>query len=198
MTIRLLDVNKWQRLEAGKGLSLPSDKTRVIRLEVNAPAPARLDAVQGDNVTFLAVVEGYEIIEFAAEGDVLVSIDSIDDVWFYTDDGDLIGFDNPHAESFTSIMNRQSRNPEIERMMFMIDQRNAQRHEALRTELLARGVNPETGEVLDDQDGDATASSGAESAGGAPGGGSEQSADGTPGGDSAATGVPPGPAATAK
>lgn len=159
MVVRIHNVGKWAMLKAGEVLELQGDRLRKIRLEVNCPAPTRFDVVEGEKLTFLAVVVGHETLEFTASADAHVVPTSVEEVWFFTNDGDQVAFDVPGAVSFTKVMNRRARNPEQEMIMFKMEQNMLRRMEAqsaeinalrLVAEAKAAGANIETGELEED------------------------------------------------
>lgn len=141
MVVRIDNLTKWEKLPKGKALSLPGETARAIRLELNCPAPARIDVAQGDQVAFVAVVTGRDTVRFSvAEGHADIVFTSEDDVWFYTKDGDVTSEERPEAVSFTRIMERQTRNPQLELMMFKANQNELRRQanaDAQRAELAA-------------------------------------------------------------
>lgn len=123
MVVRLNDIAGWNRLNPGLKLALPSEEPRKVRLEVNCPAPTRIDALVGGVVHFLAVVQGYEVIEFGAPGVVEVVLDSELETYYRTDDGESIAVVLPDNEpSFTTPMERQVRNPHLEAIEFKMRQ----------------------------------------------------------------------------
>lgn len=157
MTIKLKDITKWVKLPMGQILALAHDAPRKVALEVNCAAETRIDVVHGESITFLAVVHGYAAIEFGVPGPVELVFTSEDDVFYATDDGGMIGFEYPEESSFTTIMNRRSRNPELERMMWKLESRMyariaSQEEELARLRGEVRTVNSETGEVDDGED----------------------------------------------
>jgi hypothetical protein len=154
MVVRVHNLRKWQRIAAGSMLVLSGAHARKIRLEVNSPGDCRADLIMGDKHVFLAAFRGMEVIEFTGEGDVSLMFSGPDEVWYFTADGQVISYDAA-AQSFTKPMSRKSRNPDLERMMFKLEQnarrREAQQADEFRAMLAARGPhNPETGEVLDE------------------------------------------------
>lgn len=135
MVVRIHNTSKWSLVKAGGVLELLGQGQRNVRLEVNCPAPTRLDLVYaGDKTVFLAVAEGHEVIEFVAEDDCYIMPTTDDDFWFFTNDGDQIAVENPHEVPFTKIADRRARNPELERMMFKMEQNVMRRLEAAAAE----------------------------------------------------------------
>ena len=165
MVVRLHNISKWAPLKAGRLLELPGSQPRLIRLEVNCEAPARFDLVgaDGKSVAFLAVVTGHEVIEFSAEATVRVGATSEGEVWFFTNDGEdvTVRTDGP---TFTSVMARRARNPDLERVMRRAREREGRLLESMRREFDQREArlradmakakspphDPATGEVIED------------------------------------------------
>ncbi|GHA11863.1 hypothetical protein GCM10007989_02760 [Devosia pacifica] len=162
MVKKIGNLRKWRQLQPGEGLTLQGKPYRRIKLELNATSATAVYALytakDGEEVgTFLANVEGAETIEFAAYGDVDLTFLGEGEVYYATDDGDKRSFNNPHAVNFTKIATRRSRNPELEMMMFKMEQNmqarmdrqlaEAMRMNAARAE--AEGADPETGEIDD-------------------------------------------------
>lgn len=201
MAIKFNNLDKWARLAVGSVLQLPGEKLRRVRVELNCPAATRVDVVEHDReakVTFLAVVEGHETIEFIAQNLVELVFTSDDDVWYFTPDGDLVATEIPEATSFTKIASRRARNPELELLMFKQQQNIERRMSAIQAEFDARiaeaGVrhDPSTGEVDDDEDGATDASGSGASPAQPPVGDTEQPATGTVASGGAGTGVAAG------
>lgn len=174
MVVRIHNIGKWSALKPGQILQLAGEHARKIRLEVNCVAPTRVDVIEGGKPTFLAVVQGYEVIEFVAGGEAHVAFTSDDETWYFTNDGDQIAAERPEAVSFTTIANRRARNPELERMMFKMEQNINRRlnHLAAENEELRKARDaatphdPETGEVKNvENDAGATGGNAGEGAG---------------------------------
>lgn len=144
MTVRLFNLDKWARLEPGNILELVANDTRRIRLEFNCPAPTRIDVLGADDsVTFLAVVEGHQVVEFYGNATTHVIATSDDDVFYFTNDGENVATDSPDAVSFVKIAGRRERNPELERMMFKLEQNMMRRIDAEKAALeMARAAPP--------------------------------------------------------
>lgn len=136
MTIRIHNLDKWALLQPGMVLELVANDTRKIRLEFNCPADTRIDVADADGkLTFLAVVRGYEVVEFYGHATSHVVATSDDEVWYFTNDGETTATDTPEAVSFTKIAGRRERNPELERMMFKLEQNMLRRIDAERAAL---------------------------------------------------------------
>lgn len=163
MAIKLHNLSKWAPIAAGTLLELAGEFTRPIRLHVNAPGDTLAHLVikvrnpEGDYVerrVFLAAFSGLQILEFTATGTVQVAFSGPDEVWYFTDDGDQIAYIRPDTPVFTKMMERRVRNPDLERMMWKLEQNARRRESMMRAEFEARiaatpGVNTETGEVDD-------------------------------------------------
>lgn len=162
MVVRVHNIGKWSVLKPGEALKLEGLQRRKIRIDLNCPAPSHVEVVEWDGPdpgegatgTFVAVVQGLETVEFYAGPNVRVLCTSEDDVWFHTNDGELIAseFD---AKSFTKLATRKARNPELELMMFKLEQNMMRRVDAVQSAIAAMeaarvGADPETGELPDD------------------------------------------------
>lgn len=159
MVIRLHNLSKWKLLQPGEVIEINGERARKVRVEFNTEAPARLDIIHGEGDeaegTFVAVVHGMETVEFHAHpGNHLVAT-SDGEVWYFTDEGGA-GATDREAVSFTRIMNRRARNPQLEMMMFKMEQnmnaRMALMEDEVRAQLEAQGTNHDTGtgEVIED------------------------------------------------
>lgn len=130
MAIRLYNVDKWTRLAAGEMVRFPGKRQRPVTVEVNAPGEARLDIV--DAVTgetrFLAIVYGRQTLEFTAGAFSIAS--DLDDTFIYTAEGEEVHHVNPAPESYTRIMEKRARNPELERIAHQITGNITRRLEA--------------------------------------------------------------------
>lgn len=170
MVIRLHNVSRWAQLEPGNVFPIYGEQSRNVRFELNCETDTRLDIVRDEVPTFLATIRGREDIEFAAEGECYLVATSEGEVWYHTDEGDRIDFENPMSVSFTKIANRKARNPALEMMMFKTEQNMKRRLAALEDEAMSRieamGVNHDlnTGEVIEDGEDDTGAASGASGA----------------------------------
>lgn len=135
MVVRIHNVSKWKKLQPGEVLELKGQSERRVRIELNCPAPTRLDLIQSDgNPVFLAVVQGLETVEFVAGATVQLVATSEDEVWYFTSDGEQVAAKNVQAKSFTKIAQRRTRNPELERMMFKMQQNMERRFAMLEAE----------------------------------------------------------------
>ena len=124
MVVRIDNISKWAAIQPGEVLACPGTGARRVRVDLNCPAPTRVDVVQVDGekvkvLAFLAVIEGYQPVEFTAEGDgVHLAFDSESEVWYFTNLGDAISTERPNVKSFAQLASRAARNPELELMMF--------------------------------------------------------------------------------
>lgn len=160
MVKRLHNLSKWRELKAGDGIEFVGERDRRVRIEFNTETATRLHLVHGDDddtqVTFVTVVEGFDVVEFTAPGNCVLAATSDGEVWYFTNEGDVEATDR-QAVSFTKVMNRRARNPELERMMWKMEQNIAARMTVMEAELEARYAatgqryDPDTGEVEDDE-----------------------------------------------
>jgi len=162
--LRINNLDKWTCLESGKVLDLPShsSEARKIRIEFNTDQPTRLDVVVGGKPTFLGVVLGLEVVEFTAGGNVQIAPQGDGDVWFFTNDGDVPSYTIADPDIFTKVAQRKTRNRELERMMWKMEENMRRRLEKQADEIAvseqrraarraadaaAAEADPETGEV---------------------------------------------------
>lgn len=201
MVVRIHNVGKWSQLKPGALIELTKTMGRRVRLQVNCEVPTRFDVIEGERGTFLAVVEGLETIEFTAGADAYIGASPSTDsgeVWYFTNDGDQVAADRPEAVSFTKIASRRTRNPELEHMMFKMEQNMNRRIAALAQEMAQYQAphDPETGEVTDEVSvGPVDGNPGTAEA--APAGAAEPAPTGQVASAKPAAGVPSGPTAAA-
>lgn len=119
---RMFNLDKWRYLAQGEVIRFTSDRPRTVRLEVNAEDKCKFFVAEGaEDPVFLAVVEGRDALEFSAQGefDLLVTGGS---AAIYTADGDDWSVAEVDGATFTKIVERRMRNPELEYMMFVQNQ----------------------------------------------------------------------------
>lgn len=116
---RIFSLYDWNRLAVGEQATIETtiEHQRAVRLKVNAPAPMALFVRQDDlpEEMFLAHVVGLDEIEFHVQGNYTL-IPTGGEVWFDTLDGSDPSVSPVEPASFTQIVERQVRNPEIELM----------------------------------------------------------------------------------
>lgn len=127
MTIKLNDLSGWRELPADKALVLRGNGggARHIELRVNTDYPMRFTALEHGVEYFLAVVNGTETIQFAAEGEVEVAAEGEGVVWYKFDDGDVHAYQ--HSEGyrlFVKPMTEESRSPEMEALAEKLEERH--------------------------------------------------------------------------
>lgn len=158
--IRIHNLEKWRRLAVGETLFFVGTEDRNIQVEVNTEGPTAFHVVIGDQPVFLGVVYGHDTLEFYAGGNVELVPTGEADVWvFSNEDGGPVQVDGAEETSFTSIASRRARNPELEHMMWKMEQ-NITRRMMLLAEPDNAGqprvepepeTDPETGEVIEDE-----------------------------------------------
>lgn len=116
---RILSLYDWRHLPVGSAASIETDllHQRSVRLRVNAPSPMALYIQQDDveDLTFLAYIVGLDEIQFEVQGGYrLIAQDG--DVWIDTQDGSIPSVEPVSPDSFTQIVERRVRNPELELM----------------------------------------------------------------------------------
>lgn len=130
-TIRIHNVDKWAKYNPTEGLSFIGFANRKIEIDLNAEGPASVVLVGDTGNTFLATIDGLARLEFIATEPVVdLMITSESEVWYFTNEGGEAAVSRPDAVSFTRMMTRRERNPQLERMMYEM-RRNEQRREEL-------------------------------------------------------------------
>lgn len=136
--IKLNSLSRWVRLEVGAAMTLNGEHERKIRLEVNSPDRARLYTVDADGeLHFLAAPVGCEVVEFVAGGNVTITTQDAD-VSVYSAEMEPTFVVIEDAEVFTQIAERQSRNPDLEHIMYMQSLNFERRMQSLAAESEAR------------------------------------------------------------
>jgi hypothetical protein len=135
---KLHNLSKWTVIPPKGALHFGGAQVRRVRLEVNAPSRARLSIADGDGViTFLALVEGRDMLEFVVDREFSLFSDE-PGVMIYTADSDDISAVNDAAVSFAKVMQRRPRNHDLEviaaEMAYNMQRRlEAQTHELERS-----------------------------------------------------------------
>jgi hypothetical protein len=137
---RILSIYDWQRLPAGDRAIITTDLEgqRTVRLRVNAAGPLNIYVQQVDIVDdmFLAHVSGLDEIQFDIVGNYkFYAVGG--DLCFDTLDGTRADVEPVDATSFTNIVERQARNPEMEIMELKMRQNAEIRNEMLKQAFMA-------------------------------------------------------------
>lgn len=114
---RMFNLSKWQRIAEGELVSFCGERPRTVRLEVNAPERVKLYVTEGKaEPVFLAAVEGRDTVEFSSDGafDLYVVGGEIS---VFTAEGQDWTVQSVSNATFTKIVERRIRNPELEYMM---------------------------------------------------------------------------------
>lgn len=120
-TIKLNAIDRWKRAD-GNLLTFEGVGARRIRLHLNSPGVALAWLVHDEgDPQFLGRVEGYQTIEFYAAGSVKIGIEG-SDVWWSCAEVEPTFVEVIDPVIFTRIANRRHRNPELEEMMFRMQQ----------------------------------------------------------------------------
>ncbi|QCS37245.1 hypothetical protein [Tortoise microvirus 74] len=159
MSVKLRHLAKWAHLPAGEVIPL-AGKKRIVTLEFNVDFPTRFDVLENGKSTLLRAVEPRECplkVSFAVEGDCAIVADTEGDVWWATDDGEVLSYE-VETESFTKLQQRMEMTPEMELTIYKAQLRAEQRAREVAELLLAKkqreeaeaaNADPETGEVND-------------------------------------------------
>ena len=133
MVLRLNSLRGWNLLKSGEVLELPGVSRR-LRLELNVPQAMRVDLVEDGKEVFVAVVEGYQVLDLAVYGPCFLTFtDAVaeggGEVWYRSDDGVDSSLKRAAAVSYTKLALRKERNVELDRILYKAEE-NARRREA--------------------------------------------------------------------
>lgn len=130
---RMFNLTKWRWMTDGEVMTFAGSGARLVKLEVNSPDKCRLFITHGGKTEFLAQVEGRDTIEFSIEGPFeVVAIGG--ELAFYTADGADWSVEPVDDQTFTRIVERKMRNPELELMMALANRNMEKRLEAAQRE----------------------------------------------------------------
>lgn len=133
---RIFNVDKWVVIEPGQVLEYPSERPRQVRVEVNSSDVGNLYLINAEGEAFhLARICGRDTVEFISPGKFSLSV-ADNPISVYTVDGTSGHVTVEAPQSFTTIVERRRRSPEIEAMMRMM-QNNVERRLAQQAEELA-------------------------------------------------------------
>lgn len=141
---RLSNLTKWQHVKADQALNLSGSDGRRVRLDVNAPFQVRLWHSDGNGeMTFLAVVEGRDVIEFIAPATSSITVEG-GELWVHTFDGEVLSVEVADAVKLTKMVTRRPRNHEMEMMAYEMRRNQEAMFEQIRSELRRElvGRNP--------------------------------------------------------
>lgn len=138
---RVHNLTKWKKLNPGAELQLPGGEGRTVRVEFNVTYPTVVHLVRGkgDDMKFVLVgrVDGVDFVEFTApEGDLRLNCDSEGEIWYFTNDGQVVANDVSDQKHWTNIMTREQRNPQQDLMIWQMQQNAKRREHQLQAELL--------------------------------------------------------------
>lgn len=159
MALKIGNISRWNKLDVGNVLQFgEANRVQRLRLEFNTSDATHLAVIDHKGAErFLGVINGHEAVEFTTEGSVEILATTEGEVWWYSKDGDPEAMELVHEVPFTRVMQRRARNPELELMMYKMNQNIERRMQAMQAEVDARVAafgahNLETGEVEDATD----------------------------------------------
>lgn len=118
---KLGELERWVSLSK-TALRFTSEGRRDIRLEVLAEEPANLYVAYEGHTHFIGGFEGYDVVQFSVPG-VFTLTAKGGPVKVFTPEVESAGaVEIPEAVSFTKMMTRRQRNPELEVMMHKVQQ----------------------------------------------------------------------------
>lgn len=117
--IRLGDpVNDWQFADADSDITFDNPNIRIVRVDVRTEVRSSVYMDYGSGPIFLAVVDGYETLEFIAEGAFTFHGDA--PVFVRSADSTHVAAPNTDEEIFTKMHERRAVAPEILEMQKMV------------------------------------------------------------------------------
>lgn len=122
MAIKIGNLNRWRLLPTESVLEFPVEGGARLRVEFNTETDTRIEAISETGTTFIGTVKGNDTVEFSTDGPISIAALSEGEVWYHTGDGEAEVFDLQHLRDFKGIMQRAPRNPELERIMFTMQQ----------------------------------------------------------------------------
>lgn len=136
----LKDLDRW--LPIGKtAYKFPNENRRYMRLEVLAEEPANLYVHYGRETHFIGGFEGYDVVQFEVPGVFTITAKG-GQCKIWTPELESAGaIEIPEAVSFTKIMTRRTRNPELEAMMHKVQQNMERRIEQVERDVNLRVQN---------------------------------------------------------
>jgi len=133
---RLNKIEDWAILPKG-GIVLPEHKDRLVRIEVNVAGKATLEVDTIGGSYLLGQVEGRETIEFRVRGPAEVTAKG-DKTWFVCSEATRRDYTLGDGETFTKVVERAPRNPQLELMMAKMNQSVDRRMKAMEMDTNAR------------------------------------------------------------
>ena len=117
--IDLKNIDKWVMLEPDEGYVFAKQHPRTVTLHVRSAQKVSLYVTSEEGETvFLCNVDGYEKVKFRLpSGKWTLTGDGSQEVYFYTIEFEKAAVEIPNAVIFTKIAERKARNPELEKMM---------------------------------------------------------------------------------
>lgn len=136
---RIFNFLDWRTLSDGQKVGFPGKTSRVVVLEVNAQDEARLFVEEDGTIHFLAVVFGRDEIQFAVEGGFAIICEG-GPVHFKTAEDSDWSVQPVDDTTFTTLVERRQRNPELEQIMYQA-QINMERRLAAQSEEFQRRID---------------------------------------------------------
>lgn len=125
MTINLMTLAKWKTLEEGEVVRFHRENPRTVRIDVNAPLAVvvtitELGGEDDDSPIFPVYVLGRDRLEFEVNGAFELAVEG-GGIQFYTVDGADWSVEKTDHATFTRVVERRVRNPEVDYMMYMMN-----------------------------------------------------------------------------
>jgi len=144
MTVKLNSIERWTVLEAGSSINFAAaaEGARRVRLNVNCANPTTFYFENAEGPRLLAAVPaGVDVIEFNADGAFAVfPQEGAGEVHYQTAEAEATAHHVVDPVIFTKLAQRRHRNPELEEMMFRMQQ-NMERRLALQANEIAAALD---------------------------------------------------------
>ncbi len=154
---KLGNLDKWKLVQESEAIEFPV--ARRVRLEVMTPIGTDWAIQRGDDdPEYFTTTSGFDVMEFGVTEPV--KLIPMRDVRWFSAGGQIIHIEDTGNESFATVANRQTRNPELEKVAHMaalnatrrMEQMHAEEMRRLELRLEEQGerLDRQTGEILDD------------------------------------------------
>lgn len=108
------DLARWRLLDK-KGIEFAREEPRKVRLELFGSGEALVSVEQGKRSFPLGLIDGYTVVSFWVPGRYRIWAEGV--CYGYTPEMETLATEIPGAVTFTRIVERRQRNPELELMM---------------------------------------------------------------------------------
>ena len=118
--MKLNKIENWAKMPKS-GLQLPDTSDRQVKISINSEGTTRLTVKTDLGEFFLATVVGNDVLDFRVKGQAKISAHG-DPAWYICDEVNRPVVHHDAPTTFTKIVERAPRNPELELMMAKVNQ----------------------------------------------------------------------------